>query len=527
MHIQSSMLMGVFAVLGLMLVGACASKSEPTTVPEPAPPPSSTPEPVARTYPSPPPASASKPVTFPETQRFTLPNGLTVHVVRNAEVPFVSAQLIVRCGTMDRRHVADFTAAMLGEGTKTRTKAQIDDAIEFVGGSLGASAELHTTQLSSRVLSKDLRLALTLLADEAMNPVFPEAALAKLKEQAKGSLRMSKQDPGYLASVLFDQIAYPQGHPYGQPLATEEELDAIELGDIREFHAQFYRSNNAFVVLAGDVDMAVAQEVANRVFSAWTPATAEEIPPNPLNAFTDYQVAKELVLHVVDRPGSTQTEILLGNLALARGHADWAQLVVANALLGGDMFGRLFPDVREKRGLVYGIASRVSLGQAPGTFTITTRTRTETTAATLAAVFEHVKTLRKTAPSAEEVQGITAKLVGGFALELETPQQIANKVREALVYNLPQGYWSAYRDAIAGVTAADVHDAARKYMHGAPHVVLVGEAEAIEAQVEQALPNAKVVRYDGNLTVVQERREAEVSPPQAGAGATEVEGGKP
>lgn len=481
--------------LGLV---ACKPTVEPAP-PEPAPAPAPEPEPEARVYPDPPPPSAAATVNFPATAEFTLPNGLTVHVVQSREVPLVSAQLVVRCGTMDRRRVAEFAAAMLGEGTTTRTKAQIDEAIEFVGGSLAASAGIHSTHVMSRVLSQDLKLALTLMADEVMNPVFPADALAKLKEQAKGSLRIARTQSDFLADMLFDQIAYPEGHPYGEPLATEEELDAIALADVKAFHTTFYRANNAFLVLAGDVDVATAKELTTRVFADWSPANAEEIPPNPLNAFKSYDVAKALVVHVVDRPGSSQTEIRVGNLALARGHEDWHELLVANSVLGGDLSSRLFLDVREKRGLVYNIGSVVTPGQAPGTFTVRTRSRTQSSGATLAAVLDHIKTLRSQGVTAEEIAAETEKIVGGFPLELETPEQIAGKVRERLIYNLPADYWSTYRAAITAVTPDDVAEAARKYMHGSPHIVLVGEADAIVAQVAEVLPKAEIRRYDAQL----------------------------
>lgn len=496
MRIQTWTLM---AALGLSLGGAaCKPKAEPTAPPV-APAPEPEPEPEGRTYPSPPPAGPVSSVDFPATEQFTLPNGLVVYVVQSREVPLVSAQLVIRCGSMDRRHVADFVATMLGQGTSTRTKAQIDETIEFVGGSLFASAGTHTSHVAARVLSRDLKLGLTLIADEVMHPVFPEDALLKLKEQAKGSLRMYRTQPEYLADVLFDQVAYPQGHPYGEPLATEEELDAIDLADVRAFHSTFYRANNAFLVLSGDVDLATAKDLTAQVFGAWTPARADDVPPNPLNRFTEYEVAKALVVHVVDRPGSSQTEMRVGNLALARSHEDWPRLVVANSVLGGDFSSRLFMDIRERRGLVYGVRSAVGVGQAPGTFTIETRTRTQTTGTTLALLLEHIKAMREQQPSAEEVEGEIKKLVGGFPLELETPEQIADKVQEALVYNLPANYWSGYRDQLGAVTPEDVFQAARRYMHGSPHIVLVGEAETIVEQVQEVLPKAKIKRYDGLL----------------------------
>ena len=264
----------VIAALGLAVATAgCQKKTEqPVTVAPDATPPKDTegetpPETAKapeRDYPDPPPPAAEKPLQFPSVASFTIPNGLTVYVVENHEVPVVAAQLAVRAGTMDNEHVAEFTAAMLGEGTKTRTKAKIDEAIEFVGGRLGSGAGVHVTYVGSRVLKPDLKLALTLIADEVVNPVFPEDALAKLKDQAKAGLALAKSQPANLAATLFDMVAYPEGHPYGRPFATDAAIDAITVADLRKFHETFYRSNNGFLVLAGDITQKEAEPLVKR-----------------------------------------------------------------------------------------------------------------------------------------------------------------------------------------------------------------------------------------------------------------------
>jgi len=479
---------------------AC-NRQEQTVAPEPAPAPA--PEPVVaeapKEYPPPPPPGPARPVLFPDVDTFALTNGLVVHLIEDHSVPLVTAELVVRCGSMDEAYVAEFTADMLGEGTQTRSKARVDDAIEFVGGSLGSAAEMHVSYVSSQVLAKDLKLALTLVSDEILHPLFPEDALAKLKDQAKTALGFVKADPSSLADVLFDHVAYPKGHPYGRPLWTESDIDTVATDDIRRFHGAFYRSNNAFLILSGDVNHADAQSLAERVFTEWPVATGEEIPPNPLNAFTEYQPATGLVVHLVDRPGSAQTEVRVGNLAIARRHPDWPKLEVAIRILGGDPTSRLFTDLREERGLTYRIGARLSLGQAPGTFEISTSTRTESTGDMLVGILQHVRKIRTEAPSDAEVKAAIAKIIGSFPLAIETPRDVASKVRESLIYNLPADYWKTYRDTVAAVDVAGVQEAARKYIHGAPHVVLVGEAEAIIPQLEKVLPTAVIKQYDGDL----------------------------
>lgn len=503
--LHRSLRLGTVALCLSVSLAGC-KKSQDTTAPmeEPAPAPEPAPEPEQakgpeREYPDPPPPGEPRPVNFPEVDSFTLSNGLTVYVVENHEVPIVSAQLVVRAGSMDSEHVADFTSQMLGEGTKTRSKAKLDEAIEFVGGSMGAGAGTHVSYANSRVLAKDLKLALTLMADEIMNPMFPPEALDKLKEQAKTNLGLVKGQPAQLAAILFDVVAYPDGHPYGRPLQTEEDIDKIAVEDIQKFHDTFYKANNAFLVLAGDITKKKAEPLVKRTFGRWKPAKKDGLPANPLNAFTEYDLPDKLVIHLVDRPTSAQSEIIVGNLAVARNHEDYPKLEIANSILGDDASGRLFRDIREDRGLTYGIYSRVSDGQAPGTFTINTRTRTKTTGDMLGAIFEHIKRMRTEPPSEEEVKGVVSKEVGSFPLEIETPGDISNKVRELLIYNLPTDYWRTYRDDLAAVTPDDVHDAARRYIHPIPHVVIVGKAKKIEKQIEKVLPKAKIIKYDQDL----------------------------
>jgi predicted Zn-dependent peptidase len=456
-------------------------------------------QPAGRSWPAPPPPTAPKPVVFPQVADFRLPNGLAVYVTESHEVPLVTAQLVIRCGAMDDPLVAPLAARMLGEGTRSRSKAKLDEAIESVGGTLAAFADTHVSTVLAHTLTGDLKLAMLLMADEVQNPTFPPAALDKLKQEAKAALRSSKAQPDRLAEVLLHSVIYSPEHPYGRPLPTEAEIDAIGLDEIRRFHSTFYRANNAFLLISGDVTAEQARPLVERAFGAWPAAELRDLPPNPLNRFTRYELPGELHVHLVDRPHATQATIRVGNLALARNHEDWAALAIANTILGGGSNARLFQDLREQRSLTYGIYSEVTMGQAPGAFIIETETRTPTTGAMLAGIFEHIARLRAEDPPRAEYERAVRELVGSFPLQVETPDQIADKIRDELVYGLPKGYWRGYRDTLTSVEIAEVRKAAQRYVHALPVVVVVGNAEEIRPQIEQVLPTAKVIEYDAEL----------------------------
>ena len=117
----------------------------------------------------------------------------------------------------------------------------------------------------------------------------------------------------------------------------------------------------------------------------------------------------------------------------------------------------------------------------------------------LTAIFEHIDKIRNEKPTKEEFETVQRKLTGEFPLEIETADQIAGKVRTILEYNLPEDYYRTYRDKVATVTPEDVQEAARKYIHAVPHVVIVGKAKKIEKAVKKALPDAKIVKYNTEL----------------------------
>src|SRR5690606_9220935 len=181
-------------------------------------------------------------------------------------------------------------------------------------------------------------------------------------------------------------------------------------------------SNNSYLILSGDITVAEAEKLGNDVFGKWKPVDGQ-LPANPLNGFKNYKHPPKLVVHLVDRPGSAQSDIRIGNLALARKHDDWIKLDLVSDILGGGSTGRLFLDVREDKGLTYGIYTKMVAGQAPGTWRIWTKTKTTTTGEMLKAVFGHIKKIRDEDVTAKEFEDVVTQTVGSFPLSIETANQ--------------------------------------------------------------------------------------------------------
>src|SRR5690606_24516276 len=167
-----------------------------------------------------------------------------------------------------------------GEGTKKRSKAKIDEEIEQIGSSLSTYAGEHNAGINTRVLTPNLKLALELVNDLVQNPKFDEAALAKLRDQAKVGIQGEKSDGGALAERLTTMVLFPKGHPYAQPFPTDAEIDAIKVEDLRNFHKTWYQPGNAYLILSGDVTKADVEKLVEKTLGMWKPG--DSFPAHPL-----------------------------------------------------------------------------------------------------------------------------------------------------------------------------------------------------------------------------------------------------
>jgi zinc protease len=461
------------------------------------------PQPEARKFPDPPAPSEQRPVNFPDLQKFELPNKLAIYVVENHEVPIVDVQLVVKAGTIHDELIAEMTASMLREGTKKRPKAKIDEDIEQVGSSLSSSAGEHNAGISTRVLKPNLELALELVSDIAQNPKFDEAALAKLRDQKKVSIQSEKSDGGALANRLTSQVLFPKGHPYAQPFPTDAEIDAIKVEDLRKFHETWYRPNNAYLILSGDVTKAEVEKLLEKTLGKWKPA--ESFPAHPLEAFKpeDYQkaVPGSYVVHLVDR-NQISSDIVIANInSVARNSPEWEKMSALTKLFGGGMASQLFRDIRETKELTYNIGAYQAPQKAVGVFAIVTQTKK--TDEMLNALFGHIERLRTTDPTEIEFKTAVDNMALSFPLQIETASAIAGKVATMLTYNLPEDYYKKYIEEVRTIELGDMKATAAKHVHPIPVIVIVGKASKVRQQLKDVakLEGATIIEYDTDLKV--------------------------
>lgn len=442
-------------------------------------------------------------VKLPKPYETKLSNGLQVMVLENHKLPTINMQMVILSGGLadppDALGAAQYTATMLREGTKSRNSKQISEQVDQLGASLSANSGLSslTSVVSGSGLVDNFDQILGLFADVILNPTFPADEFNKLKTRSLGSLRLQRSQPSFLATEMFSKVMYGS-HPASRVALTAEQIGRLTPEALQKFHAACYKPNNAIFAIVGDVKPAEVVARLEKVFGSWQRG---DVPPANIPAASETGAAK---IHLIDRPGSVQTNLLLGNLTIERTDPDYFALELMNQIIGGGASARLFLNLREDKGYTYGAYSSVSAFKYRGVFRANTEVRTEVTKGSMDELMYELKRIRDDKVPADELERAKRTIIGGFALQLEFPQSVLQNEITQKLYGLPAGYWDTYPQKIAAVTQDDVQRVARKYVDLAHlQVVAVGDAKKIAdvlkqfGQVESYDSEGKPVKLGG------------------------------
>lgn len=429
-----------------------------------------------------PPLGPPPDLKIPEQQKFRLANGLAVRLVEYHRLPIVAVHLVLLEGgaardPADLPGVASFTAAMVTEGTKTRTATQLSDELGFLGASLGAGASMDAAYVSGYGLSRHLPRLLELLADVTRNPAFPDSDFFRVQDQRRVALLQQRDQPGAIASKTFTKLfwgAHPYGHWSG---GTEESVVRTRPEDLARFHAAHWRPGAAELVVVGDVDAASLSAELTKAFAGWTgPDPVRPLPPETPAA------SRRAVL--VEKPKASQTFVLLGMPGISRSDPDFVAAQVLFQVLGGGSSSRLFRDLREDKGYTYGLSAREAAQKLGGVSYLGGGVRADATGQAIRDLLGQVKALRDVpvpeAELADSRDGIIRSLPGDFA----TAAGIAGRLAEQVVYSLPDDWWATYPARLRAVSAGDLQRVAGRVLdEGKLTTVLVGDPEVVKPQL--------------------------------------------
>ncbi|MGF0240438.1 M16 family metallopeptidase [Rhodococcus sp. IEGM1300] len=394
-------------------------------------------------------------------QTWQTAEGAKVLFVEARELPMFDMRLIFAAGSSqdgDAPGLAVLTNAMLNEGVAGKDVGAIAQGFEGLGADFGNGAYKDMALVSLRSLSAaDKREpALKLFSEVVGKPTFPADSFARIKNQMLAGFEYQKQNPGKLASLELMNRLYGD-HPYAHSSdGTAKTVPAITLEQLREFHQKAYASGNVVIALVGDLSRAEAEAIAAQVSSA--------LPKGPALAKIPQPVEPKASVSHIEFP-SKQTNLMLAQLGIDRDDPDYAALSMGNQILGGGGFGtRLMSEVREKRGLAYGVYSGFTPMQARGPFMINLQTRAEMSEGTLKLVQDVLADYLKTGPTEKELDDAKRELAGSFPLSTASNADIVGQLGAMGFYNLPLSYLEDFMQQSQSLTVEQVKTAMNKHL---------------------------------------------------------------
>ena len=427
-------------------------------------------------------------IKLPRPAEADLSNGAHLMVLEDHRVPSISFQIMMMGAggyydPADLPGLADTTASLMDEGTTTRTSEQIAQALDTLaaGVSISASEGSQIATMSGSALSDQIDEVLALAADILMHPKFDEQELARYKARTRAGLEDQRGDPDFLATERYNKAIYGS-HPASSTGVTKESIEKITRDALVAFHKANYVPDYAIIAVSGDITLADARTKFEAALKAWTKsgkARPTVVDPPPTGGTK---------LYIVNRPGSVQTNYLLGEQAINRLNPDFDTLQVMNTVLGGQN-GRLFRVLREEKGYTYGASSGVHVLRYRGDWRAGMDVRTEVTEASLRDLLAELGKMRDQPVPAAELADAQRSMTASFALSLENPSEVLNLYVVRQMYGYPPDYWDRYSDRITAVTPAQVQAVAKKYLDPTKlQIVAVGDNSKIEAGLRKFGP---------------------------------------
>ena len=448
---------------------------------------------------TPPPPGAARPLNLPKITEKKLSNGLTVVLAPLPNVPKLTAILTFRSATTstDRTGhpgIAQIAAGVANEGTDSRTSKQIKEELRSIGGTLSLGSDADSTTMSGSSLAEFSTRLFDLMSDVAQHPAFPESELKLAQENTIQQIRAGRADPSFLVNERFQKAVFGN-HPYGFVVPDEKSISALTRDDLRSFVGKYYIPNAAHLIVVGDIDVDKTFGEIEKAFGTWKSGT---VPPDDNPAVP---VRDKRQIYFVNRPGSIQSAIYIGNVSIPRKDKDYFAIRTADTIYGGSFYSRLTRNIRESKGYTYSPFSSSNTRLKTGSFSAGAFVRNEVTGPTLLEIFYELDRMRVLPVTDEELNAAKEYSTGNFSVELASQSGLAGRINTIYTFELDKSFISDFRPKIESLTTADIQRAAAKYFdtyHAA--IVIVGDWDKVKDQVT---PFGDVTIYDAEGNIVK------------------------
>ena len=415
-------------------------------------------------------------IKLEKPQEFKLKNGIKVLVVENHKLPRVAYSLSIDNRPIiegEKAGVTSLLGSILGNGTTTIPKDEFNEEIDFLGASLniGFSGGFAST------LTRNNERVVELMTDAIINPLLSEEEFNKEKDKLIEALKADKKSLDAIAGRVGSALSYGKNHAYGE-FISEETLNNITFEDVLEYHERYFKPNNSYLVVIGDVNYKEIKSLISEKFGAWEKGKSHT---DPIPLLTPNVNLTEI--NFIDLPTATQSSIsVTNNVDLKMNDEDYHAALITNNILGGGGEGYLFKNLREDKGYTYGAYS--SLGSSRygvSRFTAGAKVRNVVTDSAVVEIIKEINRIKTENVDAELLKNAKAKYVGNFIRRIENPQVGAKYAVDIKLNDLPKDFYETYLEKINAVSAEDVKRVANKYFNypNGTRIIVVGKGSDV------------------------------------------------
>jgi zinc protease len=432
---------------------------------------------------------------FPRFERRRLANGVELIVASVTKLPLVTVAALIDggavCDPTGREGTAQLVAKLLVEGTETSDGAELTERFENLGASVDAQADWDAAAVTMTALSEHLPAAFDLLGEVIRTPAFRAREVGRLKAERKAELLQLRAEPRGLADELFSRFLYTPESRYSRPEGGDERsVDAVEREHLLTFYESRYLPGSTTIIVAGDISVNDAQDLAMRAFGDWKGGAAPRVTGD------DRPGRKEREVHIITKEDAPQSELRIGHVGIPRNHPDFFPVNVMNAVLGGLFNSRINLNLREAHAYTYGAFSGFEWRRQAGPFVVSTAVKSDITEAAAREVLIEIDRIRAEAISPDELSLATSYLDGVFPIRFETTSAIAAALSVLALHGLPEDYYDRYRERVRAITTEQILQAAQRYLHPEMlQMVVVGDPATVREPL-QAMGFGPTTLYD-------------------------------
>ena len=433
-------------------------------------------------------------IEFKEPYTTKLSNNLTLMVVVNDKLPTASATLIIDNPPIlegDKSGVKDLVTSNMGKGNKFQSKDEFIEEKDFMGSFISYNSSGGSISSLSRYFERTM----TMFAQGALYPIFSDEEFEKEKTKLTEALKIDEKNAASIARRVENIVAYKKDHPRSE-YTTEASVSNINITDIDNFYKSYFKPNNAYLVVIGDVNLEGTIALSKKLFEDWKYSNELDkmFGEGSINDFEEPEVSDKTTIHIVDVPNATNVEISFQNIIDRKtSDSDYFSGTVANRVLGAGPESRLFSVIREEKGFAYGAYSGLPTSSKTKTkFVARTTVRTEVADSAIVEMYNQLKIMRDNPITDEELSNVKSGYFGEFAMSIENPITIANQALSIRSENLPEDFYKTFLSNLNTVSKDDVMQSSKKFF-------LIDNAQiVVTGKINDILDNLESIYLDEN-----------------------------